>query len=49
MEGIETSDDDIDATNMPQEDECPCCFNKIKPIDKECPNCVWDLTKQFKK
>ena len=49
MEEIETDGDNIDDVNEPQEDECPCCFYKIKPTDKECPNCGWNLTNKFKK
>ncbi len=49
MEEIETNIDNIDDTNEPQEDECPCCFYKIKSTDRECPNCGWDLSKTFKK
>ena len=49
MEELETNDDDLDAINESEEGECPCCFYKIKPTDKECPNCGWDLTKKFKK
>ena len=49
MDESETSDNDFDNTNEPKEDECPCCFYKVKTTDKECPNCGWDLTRKFKK
>ena len=29
--------------NIPLPDECPNCFSKIKPTDKECPFCGYKL------
>ncbi|MBQ8196821.1 MAG: hypothetical protein IJZ73_02030 [Clostridia bacterium] len=34
---------DIDDINTPNEDECPCCFNKINANDKECSFCGYKL------
>ena len=29
--------------NKAKENECPACFHKITPQDKECPNCGYEL------
>ena len=34
---------DDDLINQPNEDECPCCFSKIKPDDIECNYCGYKL------
>ncbi len=31
--------DELDKINIPNKDECPCCFNKINADDKECFYC----------
>lgn len=35
----------INEENIPLPDECPSCFTKIKPTDKECPYCGYELKK----
>lgn len=37
------TDEDFDYVNLPEYDECPCCFAKISPNDTECPNCGYKL------
>ena len=36
----------IDEENIPEDDECPMCFHKIKETDKECPYCGYVLNKK---
>ena len=48
MDSINDDSEDIDdievaAQNIPMPDECPNCFGKIKPNDKECPFCGYKL------
>lgn len=40
-EGLEQ----IENENIPLPDECPNCFTKIKPEDKECPYCGYKLNR----
>lgn len=35
--------DESEAINTPMSDECPSCFSKISPDDKECPVCGYKL------
>ena len=35
--------DELDEMNIPNQDECPCCFNKINVEDNECSYCGYKL------